>query len=65
MYYSGTGVPKNFIRAYSWWSMAKTNGVKQAAEGIDTLKPMLTPQQLAEGQALAIKCYESNYKDCD
>ena len=45
--------------------MAKTNGDKQAAEGIDTLKPMLTPQQLAEGQALAIKCYESNYKDCD
>jgi len=25
----------------------------------------MTPQQIADGQALAAKCYESGYKECD
>jgi len=66
MYANGEGVPTNYIRAYSWWPMAKTNGVKQAAEGVDLLKPLLLiEEQIAEAQTLATKCYESNYKDCD
>jgi len=64
-YYEGGGVPENNIRAYVWWSMAKTQGHKNAAHNIDALKPKMTPQQIADGQALAAKCYESNYKDCD
>ena len=59
------GVPENNIRAYVWWSMAKTQGEHNAATNIDILKPQMTPQQIADGQALAAKCYESNYKDCD
>ena len=65
MYYRGDGVPENNIRAYVWWSMAKTQGDADAATNIDILKPKMTPQQIADGQALAAKCYESNYKDCD
>jgi TPR repeat protein len=65
MYASGEGVPENNIRAYVWWSMAKTHGNISAATNIDILKPQMTPQQIADGQALAAKCYESNYKDCD
>ncbi|MDC1211324.1 sel1 repeat family protein [Porticoccaceae bacterium] len=65
MYYRGDGVPENNIRAYVWWSMAKTQGNADAATNIDILKPQMTPQQIADGQALASKCYESNYKDCD
>jgi TPR repeat protein len=64
-YRTGEGVPKNNIRAYVWWSMAKTQGHAKAATDIDKLKPKMTPQQIADGQALAAKCYESNYKDCD
>tara|TARA_B110000967_G_scaffold170818_1_gene181007 strand:- start:203 stop:340 length:138 start_codon:yes stop_codon:yes gene_type:complete len=45
--------------------VAKTQGHAQAATNIDKLKPKMTPQQIADGQALAAKCYESNYKDCD
>jgi hypothetical protein len=45
--------------------MAKTQGHDNAANNIDILKPQMTPQQIADGQALASKCYESNYKDCD
>ena len=65
MYYRGDGVPENNIRAYVWWSMAKTQGNTGAATNINILKPQMTPQQIADGQALASKCYESNYKDCD
>ena len=65
MYYFGEGVPENNIRAYVWWSMAKTQGNTGAATNINILKPQMTPQQIADGQALASKCYESNYKDCD
>ena len=65
MYANGEGVPENSIRAYLWWSMAKTQGRADAATNLDILKPKMTPQQLAEGQALAAKCYESDYKECD
>jgi TPR repeat protein len=65
MYESGIGVPENNIGAYAWWSMAKTQGHPNAAIGIEELKTEMTPQQIADGQALATKCYESNYKECD
>ena len=45
--------------------MAKTQGHANAAIGIEELKTEMTPQQIADGQALATKCYESNYNDCD
>ena len=65
MYATGEGVPENNIRAYVWLSMAKTQGDISAAKNIDILKPQMTKQQIADGQALATKCYESDYKDCD
>jgi len=65
MYANGEGVPENSIRAYVWLSTAKTQGITKAAENLDILKPMMTKQQIADGQALATKCYESDYKDCD
>ncbi len=65
MYANGHGVPANFIRGYLWWSMAKTQGEESAAKDINTLIAVMTPNQIADGQALAAKCFESNYKECD
>ena len=65
MYANGAGVPENYIKAHVWWSMAKTKGNEIAKEYIKVLKTKMTNDQIAEGQALASKCYESNYKDCD
>jgi TPR repeat protein len=65
MYTTGEGVPENRIRAYVWWSMAKTKGNADAATNIDILKPKMTQKQIADGQALATKCLESNYQECD
>ena len=64
-YANGIGLPENYIRAYVWWSMAKTQDLKEAAESLDDLKSLMTKQQIGQAQALAIQCYESNYKDCD
>jgi len=65
MYYIGRGVPENNIKAYIWWSMAKTKGIEKASKNLDILKLRMTKQQIAEGQALATRCYESNYSDCE
>jgi hypothetical protein len=65
MYTTGEGVPENSIRAYVWWSMAKTKGNADAATNIDILKPKMTPQLIADGQALATKCFGSSYQECD
>ena len=65
MYDNGEGVPENSIRAYVWWSMAKTQGNTKASHNLEILKPEMSKQQIADGQALVAKCYESDYKDCD
>ena len=65
MYVTGSDVQENSIRAYVWWSIAKTQGHTDATEYLEILKPQMTSQQIADGQALAAKCYESSYKDCD
>ena len=65
MYYNGDGVPENHVRAYVWLSMAKTQGDEKAKKGVEALKNLMTKQQIAQAQALATKCYESDYKDCD
>jgi hypothetical protein len=65
MYATGTGVPESSISAYVWWSMSKTQGHTEASDNLEILKPQMTKQQIADGQALAAKCFESNYKDCE
>ena len=65
MYYNGDGVPENDVRAYVWLSMAKTQGYESAKKGVETVKNLMTKQQIAQAQALATQCYESDYKDCD
>ena len=65
MHASGEAVPENSIRAYVWWTMAKTQGDASAENNLKLLTSMMTKQQIAEAQALAAQCYESDYKDCD
>jgi TPR repeat protein len=67
MYDNGEGVPENHVRAYVWLSMAKTQGYERAKKWVETVKNLMTKQQIAQAQAqaLASQCYESDYKDCD
>jgi len=34
-------------------------------ESIEIVKKRMTAQQITEAQALAARCFESNYKDCE
>ena len=65
MYEVGNGVPENNVRAYVWLSMAKTQGDEDAKKAVEIVKNKMTRQQIAQAQALATQCYESDYKDFD
>jgi TPR repeat protein len=65
-YYIGRGVPTNFLKAYGWWSMAAAQGDEDASANKSLmLTNKMTPQQIAEAQAYATRCFENDYKGCD
>lgn len=65
MYYEGEGVTADLIRAHMWLSIVATQGNANAVKMRDVVLKSLTAQQLAEAQAMALKCATSNYKQCD
>ncbi len=65
MYDNGEGVPQNNVRAYIWYSVAAAQGQENARANRDTIAAELTPDQLARGQDMATRCFESDYQDCE
>jgi TPR repeat protein len=65
MYYRGDGVPQNNIRAYVWWSVSAAQGLERAKDNRDIVTNQLTPDELARGQDIATRCFESDYQDCE
>jgi hypothetical protein len=63
IYGAGFGVPKNQLRSYVWTSLSDTLGGNTTMSDLKA-KYSLTPEQLATGQDLATKCFESDFKDC-
>ncbi|MCG3772600.1 MAG: Secretory immunoglobulin A-binding protein EsiB [Nitrosomonadaceae bacterium] len=47
--------PKDYVRAYMWWTLSVMNGEDQmnAAERIKGLEPVMTPEQIAEAKRRA------------
>ena len=64
MYYQGEGVPENYLTAYVWTSVSAAQGDQIAKGNFEIIKGKLTNEQLVQGQVLASKCFESNFKDC-
>jgi uncharacterized protein len=79
MYVNGTGVDKNYVRAYAWLSVVVAQGPQTIVAGRNSAgrgfagakndrdgigEEALTPEELTTGQALALKCFESDFKDC-
>ena len=52
-YNNGDGVPKDYARAYMWFSLAAAAGDPTAAEYRDTVERSMSPAQIAEAQKLA------------
>ena len=65
MYATGEGVPQNNARAYMWWSVAAAQGNESARGNRDIVADRLAPDQLARGQDMATRCFESDYQDCE
>ena len=53
MYTNGHGVPRDFIRAYMWLSLAVAQDDQIAAEDRNRIERRMTPAQLAEALELA------------
>jgi hypothetical protein len=59
------GVPKNLVQAHSYLNVAAMSGDLESAERMSDLEKDMTPQQITEAKALAKRCIESDYKDCE
>ncbi len=53
MYRLGWGVPLDYVQAHLWWSLAASQGNKNAASNRDKVAGMMTPEQIAEAKKLA------------
>ena len=60
MYYSGRGVPLDYVTAFLWYSRAAAGGDERAARVLKQLATVMTPRQkqlaqarLAERQAVS------------
>ena len=65
MYQNGSGVVQNNSTAYMWYSVAAAQGNTLATEARDLVRNHLSPTALDQAQALATRCFESNFQDCD
>ncbi len=69
MYSNGTGVPQDFPRAYMWFSLAAAassgDSEERAASDRDRMAAKMTPEQITTAQAMARRCRESKFKNCD
>ena len=53
MYYTGQGVPQDYVKSYMWASLAAAQGDAKAAMGRDTVAALMTPAQIQQATALA------------
>ena len=66
MYLFGNGVIEDYVTAYAWLSVAKANGNANSAKALDFVRPKMTKDQIAVGQALAKKIFQRiENKDSD
>lgn len=49
VYAEGTGVPVDMAEAYKWFSLAAAKGDRVSREALDSITPIMTPDQVQEG----------------
>lgn len=57
-------IDEDGVKAYVWFSMAKTQGNPSGKEFTDTVKGRMNARQIAQGEELAARCWGSKFKDC-
>ena len=70
LYEQGQGVPQDYVQAHMWYNLAASGSASDKkkhakfAEYRDILATKMTPSQIAQAQAMANRCVQSNYQDC-
>jgi TPR repeat protein len=54
-YERGAGVPRDYVEAYMWFSLAAAQGETDARKKLDLIEALLTPEQRGEAQ----KCVDA------
>jgi TPR repeat protein len=65
MYGTGKGAPMDHLRAHMWVNLAGSLGNKAAGDLRDATANLMTPQQVAQAQKMAVVCLARNFKNCD
>lgn len=72
-YTEGTSIPRDYVRAYMWMSLAiaqpgghgiEERGRTEGRRLLAVLANSMTAEQVSEAQTLATQCKALNYKDC-
>jgi len=58
MYFNGEGVPQDLAQANAWFNIAAAAGLEPAREARDTMKDLMTPEQIVEAQRLSRELFE-------
>ena len=53
MYAEGRGVPRDYVRAHMWFSLAVAQGEQRAITTLKMVERRMTPAQINEAQKLA------------
>ena len=64
MYYSGIGVLRDYVIGHALFNLAASRGSTLDAEERARVEDLMTPQQIAEAQALARRCQENGIAAC-
>ncbi|MFT7178177.1 MAG: hypothetical protein ACI84B_000388 [Oceanospirillaceae bacterium] len=56
---------KDLVRSLSYFNVAAKNGGLKSAKRMNDLAKDMTQAQIAEAVALAKRCIDSGYKDCE
>lgn len=65
LYSQGQGVEQNIEIAYQWVSIAAEQGAKGASEARDLISGQLDAETQERAQALATRCFESKFTQCE
>jgi len=61
-YANGKGVPKDYVTAYAWFSIAAINGNALAKKSKPIVAEKMTPTQITKAEALAKEMIKMNPK---
>jgi TPR repeat protein len=53
MYHNGEGVPRDYVQAHMWFSIAGENGIEEVTRNLDIVTKKMTSTQVADAQRLA------------